>query len=115
LGQLADRVVLWRDRFVPEPDEDHPDLGAFPYLSDGYAFQPRDPADAWVDRVHAFNFAAFVSAGPHSTSISGQKHALPRLLRALVRRLLLEQEDTILPALRAYDERDLIVEDGMYG
>ena len=107
--------MLWRDRFVSVAAEDHPDLGAFPYLSDSYGFLPRDPADAWVDRVHAFNFAAFVSAGPHSTSISGQKHALPRLLRGLVQRLLLEQEDTILPALRAYDERDLIVEEGLYG
>ena len=47
--------------------------------------------------------------GPHSTSISGQKHALPRLLRALVRRLFLEQENTIISDLRAYDEQDIIV------
>jgi cation diffusion facilitator CzcD-associated flavoprotein CzcO len=109
LARLANRIVLWRDRFHPDPQEDHPDLGAFPYLSPGYAFQPLDPADDWITRIHAFNLTAFVSAGPHSTSISGQKHALPRLLRALVERLLLEQEDRILPDLRAYDEQDLIL------
>jgi FAD-dependent urate hydroxylase len=59
--------------------------------------------------VHAFNFAAFVSAGPHSTSISRHKYALPRLLRALVRRLFPEQEDGILDALPAYDELDLVI------
>lgn len=47
--------------------------------------------------------------GPHSTSISGHKHALPRLLRSLVRSLLLEQEDAIVGALRGYDEIDLVV------
>jgi FAD-dependent urate hydroxylase len=66
-----------------------------------------------MSRVHAFNFAAFVSMGPHSTSISGHKHALPRLLRALVRRLLLEQEDGVVAALRAYDERDLTIPPGL--
>jgi cation diffusion facilitator CzcD-associated flavoprotein CzcO len=111
LRQLSDKVVLWGDRFRPGMAEDHPDLAAFPYLAEGYEFQPRDPADAWIARVHTFNFAAFVSMGPHSTSISGQKHALPRLLRALVRRLLLEQEDGLVAALRAYDEIDLMIEE----
>jgi hypothetical protein len=49
--------------------------------------------------------------GPHSTSISGQKHALPRLLRALVQRLFLEQQDSVIPDLRAYDEQDIVVPD----
>ena len=109
LRNLANRITLWRDRFKPAPEEFHPDLGAFPYLGEGYELLPRDPADNWISRVHAFNFAAFVSTGPHSTSISGHKHALPRLLHALVRRLFLEQEDNVLPALRAYSERDLII------
>jgi cation diffusion facilitator CzcD-associated flavoprotein CzcO len=111
LGSLAQRIMLWRDRFDPHPDETSNELGAFPYLGAGYEFLPRAPEDQWMSRVHAFNFAAFVSMGPHSTSISGHKHALPRLLRALVRRLLLEQEDGIITALRAYDERDLTIKE----
>ncbi len=109
LGHLAPKVALWRDRYLPTPEQASNDLGAFPYLGAGYQFLPRDPADDWVSRVHAFNFAAYVSMGPHSTSISGHKHALPRLLRSLVRRLLLEQEDAIVDALRGYDEVDLVV------
>lgn len=109
LHALAPRVVLWRERYRPPPEDAWPDLGNYPYLDDGYGFMPRDPADDWVRRVHAFNFAAVVSAGPHSTSISGQKHALPRLVRALVRRLFLEQEASVIPDLRGYDEADLII------
>jgi glycine/D-amino acid oxidase-like deaminating enzyme len=109
LRHIAPAVTLWRDRFDPPADESHSELGAYPYLDQGYELIPRNPDEHWIARVHAFNFAAFVSMGPHSTSISGHKHALPRLLRALVRRLLLEQEDDILPALRAYDELDLVI------
>jgi cation diffusion facilitator CzcD-associated flavoprotein CzcO len=112
LSQIAEAVTLWRDRFIPAPEEQHPELGAYPYLGEGYEFIPRNRYGHWISRVHAFNFAAFVSTGPHSTSISGHKYALPRLLRTLVRRLLLEQEDDILPALRAYDELDLIIPPG---
>jgi cation diffusion facilitator CzcD-associated flavoprotein CzcO len=106
---LAPRVLLWRDRYQPPPEEQWPELDAYPYLSDGYELQPRDPADDWIGRVHAFNFAAAVSMGPHSTSVAGQKHALPRMLRALVRRLFLEQQDSLIPDLRAYDEQDIVV------
>lgn len=113
LHHLAQGVTLWRDRFDPDPEETNAELGAFPYLDEGYEFLPRASADRWMSRVHAFNFAAFVSMGPHSTSISGQKHALPRLQRALVRRLLLEQEDGVITALRGYDERDLTIPPGL--
>ena len=112
LRRLAPLVVLWRDRFEPVPEEAYPELGAYPYLDDGYGFIPRSAEDNWVRRVHAFNFAAFVSTGPHSTSISGHKYALPRLVRALARRLLLDQEDGILDALRDYDELDLVIPPG---
>jgi cation diffusion facilitator CzcD-associated flavoprotein CzcO len=106
---LAPRVVLWRDRYQPPPEEQWPELGAYPYLSDGFELQPRDPSEDWIGRVHAYNFAAAASMGPHSTSIAGQKHALPRMVRALVRRLFLEQQDSIIPDLRAYDEQDIVV------
>jgi cation diffusion facilitator CzcD-associated flavoprotein CzcO len=109
LRRLAGRIVLWRDRYCPVAGEEAPELGAYPYVGEAYEFIPRDPADTWIGRVHAFNPASFVSAGPHSTSITGHKHALPRLLRALTKRLLLEQEDAVLPALRAYDEHDFVV------
>jgi cation diffusion facilitator CzcD-associated flavoprotein CzcO len=113
LRRLAHGITLWRDRFDPDPEAANSELGAFPYLGEGYEFLPLVPEDSWMSRVHAFNFAAFVSMGPHSTSISGHKHALPRLLRALVRRLLLEQEDGVLTELRAYDERDLTIPPGL--
>ena len=111
LQHLVPAIALWRDRYVP--DEPSAELAAFPYLDAGYEFLPRDPADDWVSRIHAFNFTSYVSMGPHSTSISGLKHALPRMVRALVRRLLAEQDDGVLAALRSYDEIDLVIPAGV--
>ena len=57
-----------------------------------------------MSRVFAFNACGFVSMGPHSTSISGHRHALPRLVRGVTRRLFLDQEASLLSGLKAYDE-----------
>lgn len=111
LSTLKDRVWLWRDRFQPPAEEADARLGQLPYLDAHYAFQPRDEADAWARRVFAFNFAAAVSHGPHSTSISGHRHCLPRLVRGVERRLVLDREAEILPALKAYRSADLPVDD----
>ena len=45
--------------------------------------------------------------GPHSTSVSGHKYSIPRLLRGLTRSIMLEQESALVPDLMAYDESDL--------
>ncbi|WP_069307612.1 hypothetical protein [Methylobrevis pamukkalensis] len=111
LSSLANRVLLWRDRFVPSPGEEDERLSAQPYLDEGFGFQPRSAADAWVGRVFAFNGASAVSQGPHSTSISGHRHALPRLVRGVTRRLLLDAEGDLLPDLNAYRSDDLPVGD----
>jgi hypothetical protein len=96
---------------MPPADEADPRLSALPYLDAHYGFLPKRPEDAWVARVFAFNGASAVSHGPHSTAISGQKYALPRLVRGVLRRLLLDQEAGIVDRLRAYASDDLPVDE----
>jgi cation diffusion facilitator CzcD-associated flavoprotein CzcO len=115
LRHIVGKIALWRDRYTPPADEANPDLGAFPYLGNGYELQALSAEDSWINRVHAFNFAAFVSCGPHSTAISGHRHALPRLMRSLTRRLFVEQEDEVLAALRNYRGIDLTWPEGYTG
>lgn len=111
LATLAPIVERWSDRYCPPPGEDDERLAALPYLDDGFAFRPRCRDDAWVDRVFAFNFSSAVSHGPHSTSISGHKHAVPRLVRGVTRRLLLDAEASLVDDLEAYRSPDLPVAD----
>ncbi len=112
LATLAPVVARWRDHHRPGPGDDDPALAALPYLGEGYEFRPAAGAGApWVDRVFAFNALAAVSHGPHSTSISGHKHALPRLVRGVTRRLLVDAESSLVAGLEAYRPDDLGVAD----
>ncbi|MFT4267232.1 MAG: FAD/NAD(P)-binding protein [Xenophilus sp.] len=107
LRTLAPLAARWRDRYTPPPGEEDAALGSHPYLGEHYEFQPREGAGEWVTRVFAFNAASYVSQGPHSTSVSGHKHALPRVARGITQRLFLDQEARLLPELAAYGDLEL--------
>jgi hypothetical protein len=108
LALCRDDILSWRDVFTPAPEEAHPTLGCFPYLGPYYEFRAQAGGDEeTLRRIFAFNFSAIVSMGPHSTSVSGHKYSVPRLLRGLTRSIMLEQESALLPDLMAYDESDL--------
>ncbi|WP_407048639.1 FAD-dependent oxidoreductase [Methyloraptor flagellatus] len=111
LKTLASRVALWSDRYAPGPDEEDARLAALPYLDEGYGFVPKATDEDWVGRVFAFNGLSVVSHGPHSTSISGHRHALPRVVRGVTRRLLVDHERDVLPDLAAYWSDDLPIPD----
>jgi cation diffusion facilitator CzcD-associated flavoprotein CzcO len=113
LQTLAPAIARWTDRFTPPAEQAHALLAAHPYLGEHYECLPRVPAAGsdWVTRVFAFNSLSYVSHGPHSTSISGHKHALPRLVRGLTQRLFLDQAHTLLEGLQRYDTQELDLPD----
>jgi cation diffusion facilitator CzcD-associated flavoprotein CzcO len=110
LRSLTDGIALWSDRYVPPAALARPLLGRFPYLGEDYRLLARGPEHAdTLGRIHAYSFAAYVSQGPHSTSVSGHKYSLPRLVRGITRGLLAEQTDALLGDLRAYAEPELVI------
>ncbi len=109
LSSLASQIALWRDRYQPEPDEADERLGAYPFVAPDFSFDPRDEASAWVSRVFCFNFASAVSHGPHMTSISGHRHALPQLVRGVTGRLFEQQAGSFLGRFIDYADPDLDV------
>jgi FAD-dependent urate hydroxylase len=111
LYSISGRVRTWGDCFQPPAGEEDERLAQLPYLDRHFAFAPKDPADEWLSRIFAFNSLSAVSQGPHSTSISGHRHALPRLVRGVERRLLLDQESRLVAGLQAYASKDLAVPD----
>lgn len=111
LQTLAPAVLRWRDRFTPDPEERDERLAALPYLDDHYAFMATAPGDRWVDRVFCFNGASFLSHGPHSTSISGHRHCVPRVVRGVTGRLFREQQSGYLAKLTSFDAVDLSIPD----
>jgi FAD-dependent urate hydroxylase len=108
LRSLAPRVKRWRDVFTPPMALRSDTLGEYPYLGAGFEYLPLDPRqDAWVRRVKAFNFSSVASMGPHTTSASGHKYAVPRLVAGITGALMAEQSADLLSALHAYDEAEL--------
>lgn len=107
LRAVGPLVKRWRHCYTPAAGDTSEMLGEYPYLGPGFEYLPLDPAADWVRRVHAFNFSSVPSFGPHTTSSSGHKYAVPRLVAALTQAFMREQSDAVLPALHAYDFREL--------
>ena len=108
LRSLGPLVRRWRHAFTPPPELRSQAMAEYPYLGPGFEYQPLDPAlNAWVRRVKAFNFSSVVSMGPHTTSASGHKHSIPRLVAGITGALMQEQAGALIPALQAYDEAEL--------
>jgi cation diffusion facilitator CzcD-associated flavoprotein CzcO len=108
---LAGVVLRWSDRFEPDACDQNESLGTLPYLDANYAFLARDAAQDWVSRVFCFNFASVLSHGPHSTSISGHRHCVPRVVRGVTGRLFADQAASFLDGMKAFDVVDLPIPD----
>ncbi|WP_165361304.1 NAD(P)-binding domain-containing protein [Lichenibacterium ramalinae] len=107
LTSLAPLVALWRDRHDPGTEEGDDRLGAYPFLEGDFSFVPRGAGADWVARVFCFNGASGVSHGLHATSISGHRHAMPRLVRGVTERLFAGEAGRVLGRLAAYADIDL--------
>ncbi len=110
LRALGPLIKRWKHAYTPvAPQERSQALDDYPYLGPGFEYEPLDAVhDGWVRRVKAFNFSSVVSMGPHTTSASGHKHSIPRLVAGITRALMAEQAGALLPALESYDEAELV-------
>jgi cation diffusion facilitator CzcD-associated flavoprotein CzcO len=109
LQTLAPLITRWSQRrpdLVGASGAEDDALGQYPYLGPSYEFTSV-AGNEWVSRVFAFSGLGFVSQGPHSTSISGHKHAIPRVVRGITQRLLIDEQPRILDDLAAFDTAEL--------
>jgi hypothetical protein len=108
LTGIARDIALWSDRYTPAPEEAHPELGKLPYLGPHFEFLEKRPGAApWLANIFAFNFAAFASMGPVSTSITGHRFGVPRVVRGITHSLFLEQAAEVLPSLQTFAEPEI--------
>lgn len=108
LRSVAQAVKRWRHCYTPADNDQSEMAGEYPYLGSAFEYQPLVAGQHdWVKKVHAFNFSSVLSMGPHSTSSSGHKYSVPRLVAGLTAALMTEQADAVLPTLHAYDFAEL--------
>jgi cation diffusion facilitator CzcD-associated flavoprotein CzcO len=113
LKTFAGDIALWKDRYVPPAHEKRELLGLFPYLGSHYELQEKVPGRApYLKNIYAFNFSAILSMGPHSTSISGHKYSVPRVIRGITRSLFLEQQHGVMDAIKSFREPEIVWPEG---
>jgi hypothetical protein len=108
LAAIEADIARWGDVHSPiEPDEV---LAAHPYLGRGFEFTPKPGREApWLSRIHQFGFAAGLSHGAQCASVSGHRHALPRLVAGVTRGLFGDIERSLIASLDAYDAREKLL------
>ena len=103
LASVHGAIARWRDRYEPSATLRNAVIDAHPYLGPGFEMTARTPADE--DALHglyAFNYSALVSHGLSASALSGLKHALPRLARAIADALFRDDEAEVLARFHAY-------------
>jgi cation diffusion facilitator CzcD-associated flavoprotein CzcO len=94
LADFADRILLWRDRYVPPPDEEDPYLGAHPYLGAGHEYLEKAPGAAPCLRdIHVHNPAGFVSFGWPEGDIPSMRRGVAAIVARISRDLFLADLD----------------------
>ena len=89
-ADFARHILLWRDRFTPPADEEDPFLGAHPYLGPGNEFVGKAPGAApYLNDIHCFNPAGFVSFGVPIGDVPSMKRGHPTVTAQISRDLFL--------------------------
>ena len=88
LAEFADRVLLWRDRFVPPSGAEDDWLGAHPYLGAGHEFlEKRRGSAPYLRDIHVQNPAGFVSFGVPTGDVPSMKRDIPAIVAQISRDL----------------------------
>ena len=94
LADFAPRILLWRDRYEPPPEEEDTYLGAHPYLGAGHEYLERTPGSAPCLRdIHVHNPAGFVSFGWPEGDVPSMRRGVPAIVARISRDLFLADLD----------------------
>jgi cation diffusion facilitator CzcD-associated flavoprotein CzcO len=103
LAPVADAILRWKDRYRPPHDPD-PAIDEHPYLGPGFEFMPKTPeGGTMVYGLFAFNYSALASLGLATSSLSGIKASLPKLVSAVSGQLFRDDQEAIIADFYAYD------------
>ncbi len=84
LADFADRILLWRDRYAPPPEERDDYLGAHPYLGTAHEYLEKTPGAApYLQDIHIQNPAGFVSFGVPVGDVPSMKRGLPAVTQRI--------------------------------
>jgi FAD-dependent urate hydroxylase len=87
---LKPHIQLWGDHFTPDGHAGYAQAD-HPYVGPSFEFLERAPGAApWVERIHAFNFPAYLSHGPVSGDIPAISTGAERVANGVAAALFAE-------------------------
>lgn len=108
LSEIARHTLLWRDRYVL-PGHESSEFALHPYLGRDFEFLERNPGEApWLNRIHAFNYAAVLSHGKVTGDIPGISAGAERLADSLTAALFTEDYDHHWQRLIEFETPELL-------
>jgi cation diffusion facilitator CzcD-associated flavoprotein CzcO len=111
LGDCADNIALWADRYTPPAEEASERLGEFPYLAPDYAFvEKRAGKTPWIRDIHLFGIGTTMSFGPAGSSINAMTMAAPRLAAGITRGLFEADLPRLYGDLRSYNLAQVVLD-----
>jgi cation diffusion facilitator CzcD-associated flavoprotein CzcO len=94
LADFAKRILLWRDRYTPPPDEQDAYLAMHPYLGEGQEYLEKSRGIApYLRDIHVHNPAGFVSGGWPIGDVPSMKRGVPTVVARISRDLFLADLD----------------------
>ena len=101
LADFADDILLWRDRYIPPPEEADIFLGMHPYLGAGHEYLEKRPGRApFLRDIHVQNPAGFVSFGLPIGDVPSMKRDIPTITGRISRDLFLADLDVLDERMR---------------
>jgi cation diffusion facilitator CzcD-associated flavoprotein CzcO len=95
IAALADKILLWRDRYTPAPGEEDAFLGSHPYLGEAHEYLEKTPGEApYLRDIHVHNPAGFVSFGLPVGDVPSMKRDIPLVASRISRDLFLSDLDS---------------------
>lgn len=81
LTDVHSEILLWRDRYLPPPEDADDYLGAHPYLGAGHEYLEKRPGSTpYLRDIHVQNPAGFVSFGLPIGDIPSMKRDIPTIV-----------------------------------
>lgn len=108
LAEVAHDIKLWRDAYVPPPEERDEGLAGSPWLDRAFAFTPRVEGRApHLARLHCLNYAATLSHGKLTGDIPAISGGAERLAQGICARLLAADIEEHAARHAAFDEPEI--------
>ncbi|MGF6771760.1 cation diffusion facilitator CzcD-associated flavoprotein CzcO [Paraburkholderia sp. GAS199] len=102
LADFAAQIRLWRDQYTPPSNDADEGLGAHPYLGAALEYLEKTPGAApYLQDIHVYNPAGFVSAGVPVGDVPSMKRDIPAVVRRISRDLFIADLDSHAARLAA--------------